>query len=90
MYTATSGLMFDTPEDAALAAALLQALFDQAQARQSSDDTGDDTVDKATGDALDSTRQIQMLSDGVNADAGHARCVTQDSDGREFASVPSL
>jgi hypothetical protein len=40
MYTATAGLMFDTPEDAARAADLLQALFEQAQARQASDSPG--------------------------------------------------
>jgi hypothetical protein len=45
MYTATAGLMFDTPEDAARAADLLQALFEQAQARQASDD-----IDEAPGE----------------------------------------
>jgi hypothetical protein len=47
MYTATPGLMFDTPEDAARAADLLQALFEQAQARQSSADASHDAPGEA-------------------------------------------
>jgi hypothetical protein len=49
MYTRTTGLMFDTPEDAARAANLLDALFEQAQARQPLDDTGSDEIQTVHG-----------------------------------------
>ena len=41
MFTATSGLMFDSPEDAKRAAELLDALFEQARAREQSESTAE-------------------------------------------------
>jgi hypothetical protein len=77
MYTATSGLMFDTPEDAKRAAELLKALFEQAPARQASDDTDD-----ATGEVLDGAGEIQTLNEGADGDAIHTCSVPEDSGGR--------
>lgn len=55
MYTATAGLVFDTPEEAARAADLLQELFEQAQARQLSADTSHDA---SPGEAPDRLRRF--------------------------------
>lgn len=77
MYTATSGLMFDTPEDAARAADLLQALFERAQALQASGDA-------PTGDVIEDAGRIQTLNG--NADAGSSS-IPEHSDGPSSGSA---
>ena len=71
MYTATSGLMFETPEDAARAADLLLALFERAQALQASGDA-------PQGDEIGDAGDIQTLNG--TADGGSSSIPERSDD----------